>query len=167
MKRLFAAVFLTIFFLTGCARTEYHKTLSHPPIKPEAGYAFEPGVTPHFAWPAEGRVIQVFGERDAGSSVKGITVETRSGVTVAASEAGTIGFVDPNLDGYGSTVVLEHSKDFATVYAGLSDVRVRAGQSVRKGETIGRTAFGVKTGRYYFEIRRHTKAEDPQRYLPR
>lgn len=167
MKWLVPTMSIAIFFLTGCARTEYHKTLQHPPLSREAVYAFEPGVTPDFEWPAEGRVIVSYGERQAGSPAKGWTVETRPDMTVAASEAGKIGFVDPSLDGYGSTVVVEHSKDFATVYAGLSDIRVRPGQILRKGDVLGRVAAHGTAGRYYFEIRRHTRAEDPQIYLTR
>ncbi|MCG3175960.1 MAG: hypothetical protein MOGMAGMI_00898 [Candidatus Omnitrophica bacterium] len=156
------ALLSLIFFLTGCARTEYHKTQSHPRAASIVSYAFEAGQTPDFGWPAPGKVTRYFGAREGGAPRKGVTVRTAPGAEVTASAAGTVGFVDPSLEGYGSTVVIEHSAEYATVIAGLTDLSVSAGQSVRKGERLGKAAVGTDGAcTYYFEIRRHARAEDP------
>ena len=78
------------------------------------------------------------------------------GAPVVASLSGRV--VSSGLaGGYGITVVIEHEKPLRrTLYGHLSEIYVKAGQSVRQGEVIGRVgSTGLSTGPHlHFELRR-------------
>lgn len=78
------------------------------------------------------------------------------GAPVVASLSGRV--VSSGLaGGYGIAVVLEHQKPLQrTLYGHLSEIYVKAGQSVRQGEVIGRVgSTGLSTGPHlHFELRR-------------
>lgn len=78
------------------------------------------------------------------------------GAPVVASLSGTV--VSSGLaGGYGITVVLEHdSPKRRTLYGHLSEIYVKAGQTVQQGEVIGRVgSTGLSTGPHlHFELRR-------------
>ena len=83
---------------------------------------------------------------------------------------------------YGTYVVIEHEGGFRTYYAHLSSRSVKKGDTVKKGEVIGRsgntgrlntTATGPYAGTHlHFEIRKYNKSTgryntvDPKLYLP-
>ena len=68
-----------------------------------------------------------------------------------------------NLGGYGNAVVVKHNNGHSTVYAHLSQMSVRRGQSVAQGQTIGKVgATGLATGPHlHFEFRVNGKHQDP------
>lgn len=70
--------------------------------------------------------------------------------------AGTMG-------GYGNAVVIKHNNGHSTVYAHLSKMLVKRGQSVAQGQTIGLVgATGWATGPHlHFEFRVNGKHQDP------
>ncbi len=70
--------------------------------------------------------------------------------------AGTMG-------GYGNAVVVKHANGHSTVYAHLSQMSVRRGQSVTQGQAIGKVgATGWATGPHlHFEFRVNGKHQDP------
>jgi murein DD-endopeptidase MepM/ murein hydrolase activator NlpD len=65
--------------------------------------------------------------------------------------------------GYGKVVFVEHNKGQSTVYAHLSRIDVRVGQSVGKGERIGAVgSTGASTGPHlHFEFRVNGRHQDP------
>ena len=93
------------------------------------------------------------------------------GVDYAASQ-GTpvrcvgVGVVESagNMGGYGSAIVIKHNNGHSTVYAHLSKLMVRRGQSVSQGQTIGLVgATGWATGPHlHFEFRVNGVHKDPQ-----
>lgn len=65
---------------------------------------------------------------------------------VPASNSGIVVFTG-NLGIYGNTVVIDHGMGLMSLYGHLSEVHVREGQYVKKGEVIGRTgATGLALG---------------------
>ena len=78
------------------------------------------------------------------------------GAPVVASLSGRV--VSSGLaGGYGITVVIEHENPSRqTLYGHLSEIYVKAGQTVRQGEVIGRVgSTGLSTGPHlHFELRR-------------
>ena len=70
--------------------------------------------------------------------------------------AGTMG-------GYGNAVVVKHNNGHSTVYAHLSKMLVKRGQSVSQGQTIGLVgATGWATGPHlHFEFRVNGRHQDP------
>lgn len=66
--------------------------------------------------------------------------------------------------GYGNVVKLRHANGMSTVYAHLSRMQVRAGQSVSQGQVIGAVGTtGWATGPHlHFEYRHNGVYQDPQ-----
>ena len=150
-----------IIFLTGCANRGYHTELV--PVTPPA--VLESAAV--FDWPLKGRVVSPFGAKEEGVSLKGVLIEGREGEEVLAANDGTVIFVDEKLAGYGKTVIVDHGGAWATVYARNSEILVRAGQAVRRGQAIAKVGRGGKKNisQLYFEIRNKSRAHDPARYL--
>jgi murein DD-endopeptidase MepM/ murein hydrolase activator NlpD len=68
-----------------------------------------------------------------------------------------------NLGGYGKAVVVKHHNGHSTVYAHLSQMLVKRGQSVAQGQSIGKVGeTGWATGPHlHFEFRVNGKHQDP------
>jgi len=68
-----------------------------------------------------------------------------------------------NMGGYGNAVVVKHSNGHSTVYAHLSKMLVKRGQSVAQGQTVGLVgATGWATGPHlHFEFRVNGVHKDP------
>lgn len=66
----------------------------------------------------------------------GIDLAAPVGTAVAAMADGTIAFAGQQGD-YGNLVVINHAEGLQTRYAQLATVTVNAGQTVRRGQTIG------------------------------
>lgn len=79
------------------------------------------------------------------------------GVVIAAGPRG----------GYGLTTIIDHGGSLATMYAHQSAILVRAGQSVTRGQVVGRVgSTGLSTGPHaHFEVRVSGAPVDPLRYL--
>jgi murein DD-endopeptidase MepM/ murein hydrolase activator NlpD len=69
--------------------------------------------------------------------------------------------------GYGNTVIVRHGNNHSTVYAHLSRIHVRKGQSVQKGQTIGAVgSTGWSTGPHlHFEFRVNGNHVDPAKVI--
>ena len=110
-----------------------------------------------------GRVIANF---RPGSS-DGIRLSVPEGTPIKAAEDGVVAYAGSELRGYGNLVLVRHSNGFVTAYAHNSDIRVRRGEQVRRGQTIaaaGQTG-NVNSPQLHFEIRRGATPVDPMTYL--
>jgi murein DD-endopeptidase MepM/ murein hydrolase activator NlpD len=69
--------------------------------------------------------------------------------------------------GYGKMVEIDHGNGFSTRYGHLSEIEVKAGQSVKIGQIIGRVgSTGRSTGPHlHYETRIDGEAVDPQKFL--
>lgn len=115
-----------------------------------------------WSWPASGKVVSNFD-----STSKGIAIAGKLGQPVLASAGGRVIFSGIGIRGFGKLIVIKHNKTFLSVYAHNSELLVKEGQTVTKGQKIavmGNTdADQVKL---YFEIRRLGKPIDPVKLLP-
>ena len=122
-------------------------------------------------WPVAGDVIYRFGRQRLPNNTTilwhGIGIATPPGTPVRAIAAGTVRIALP-LGTYGPSVIIDHGGGFYTVYGFLSDIAVRQGQSVLKGQTIGQSG-GENSDQgphIHFEIRgRDGQALDPIAWL--
>jgi len=122
-------------------------------------------------WPVAGDVIYRFGRQQLPNNTTilwhGIGIATPPGTPVRAIAAGTVRIALP-LGTYGPSVIIDHGGGFYTVYGFLSDIAVRQGQSVLKGQTIGQSG-GENSDQgphIHFEIRgRDGQALDPIAWL--
>lgn len=155
---------LPIFFLTGCGTGRYHDRVAESsPRGPDR--TFSDGL--NFIWPVEGKLVSRFGSSEEGVALKGVVLEGFEGQEVRSAERGQVVFVDAGMRGYGKTVIVEHSGGYSTVYARNSQLLVRTGDKVQKGQPIARVGRDGKgdSPRVYFELRQHSKPLDPQQTL--
>jgi murein DD-endopeptidase MepM/ murein hydrolase activator NlpD len=91
------------------------------------------------------------------------------GSNITAAADGTVAFAggDPCCS-YGLYVIVEHSNGLKTLYAHLSKINVRKGQTVKRGEALGVAgSTGYSTGTHlHFEVYLNGKRVDPLKYLP-
>lgn len=122
-------------------------------------------------WPAEGELTSPYGMRWSGflpTVHRGVDVALPSGTPVRAMAGGRVRFAG-EMSGYGTVVWLQHRRGTLSVYAHLSDTRVRTGEAVEPGETIGASgATGSATAPHlHFEVWVAGRPVDPVRYLGR
>lgn len=115
-------------------------------------------------WPAQGKLLYGFGQ---GSNQKGVGIEGRTGQPVLASAPGKVVYSGSGLRGYGKLIIIKHNASYLSVYAHNSQILVREGQTVAKGQKIGEIG-NTDSDRIalHFEIRRLGKPIDPLQYLP-
>ena len=115
-------------------------------------------------WPAQGRLLYGFGQ---GSNQKGVGIEGRSGQPVLAAAPGKVVYSGSGLRGYGKLIIIKHSSAYLSVYAHNSQILVKEGQTVAKGQKIAEIG-DTDSDRIalHFEIRRLGKPIDPLQYLP-
>ena len=117
-----------------------------------------------WGWPAAGRVIGPFS--DSGTN-KGIDIAAKVGDPVLAAGPGKVVYSGQGLRGYGRLVIIKHNNTFLSAYAHNSNLLVKEGQQVTKGQKIaeaGSTDSDVP--KLHFEIRRQGKPIDPIKFLP-
>jgi murein DD-endopeptidase MepM/ murein hydrolase activator NlpD len=125
------------------------------------------GDGPGFRWPVRGRVIQAFGPKPNGLQNDGINLAVPEGTPVKAAEDGVVAYAGNELKGYGNLVLVRHSNGFVTAYAHASDILVKRGDSVKRGQVIahsGQTG-NVTSPQLHFEIRKGATPVDPAQYL--
>ena len=115
-------------------------------------------------WPAQGRLLYEFGQ---GANQKGVGIEGRSGQPVLAAAPGKVVYSGSGLRGYGKLIIIKHNASYLSVYAHNSQILVKEGQTVAKGQKIAEIG-DTDSDRIalHFEIRRLGKPIDPLQYLP-
>jgi len=121
--------------------------------------------TGSFIWPTANHVLS---GNDYWSGHLGIDLAAGMGDPVYASDSGVVVFAGWATGGYGNMVMIDHGNGYQTVYAHLSSVGVRCGQSVYQGGYIGATgSTGNSTGSHlHFEIRIWGQFINPWYVLP-
>jgi lipoprotein NlpD len=130
--------------------------------KPAAGDDDEDKVD--WGWPTAGKLLSTFNES---TNIKGIGIAGKTGQAIIASAPGKVLYSGDGIRGYGKLVIIKHNKVFLSVYAHNSQVTVKEGQAVVRGQKIAE--MGNSDGdqvKLHFEIRRFGKPVDPIRLLP-
>ncbi len=96
----------------------------------------------------------------------GTDIGAAYGTTIVAANSGTVTLAGWN-SGYGNCVVIDHGGGKATLYAHMSSYSVSRGQSVQKGQQIGRVgSTGNSTGPHlHFEVLINGAAVDPMQFF--
>ena len=142
----------------------------HRGYKELPGGAEEGGITvdhSRFIWPVDGVIVSGFGFRN-GRRHDGVDLKAKEGTPIHAARNGTVVFAG-KMRGYGNLVLVRHDDDFFTAYAHNSRNKVKKGQTVKRGETIGLAGHtGRATGPHlHFEVRRGQTARNPLFFLPK
>lgn len=96
----------------------------------------------------------------------GIDIETTPGSYATAVYPGVVSMVIV-MDGYHNVVLVRHGA-YLTVYAGLSELKVRKGQEVKAGQALGLIFSDPSDGnrtRLHFEVRHEKNKLDPGEWL--
>lgn len=125
------------------------------------------------AWPAKGPISGVYGSQrilngEARNPHLGLDVAVPTGTPIAAAMSGTVTLAEADLYFTGGTVIIDHGFGVQTLYAHLSRVDVKPGQTVASGETIALSgATGRVTGPHlHFGLAWYGLQLDPAPYLP-
>ncbi|MGC2713455.1 MAG: LysM peptidoglycan-binding domain-containing M23 family metallopeptidase [Pseudolabrys sp.] len=139
------------------------------PRVPEAAVkTAEPaGAMPAFRWPVRGRVIAGFGSKPNGTQNDGINLAVPEGTPIKAADDGVVAYAGNELKGYGNLVLIRHSNGFVSAYAHASELMVKRGDTIKRGQVIahaGQTG-NVTSPQLHFEIRKGSTPVDPTQYL--
>lgn len=116
-------------------------------LTPDAGTVVASG---NFVWPTSGRISQRFVWYH-----KGLDIANKSTPNILAADSGVVVVAGwPDGYGYGNRVVVDHGNGYKTLYAHLSSIYVVPGQTVQRGDAIGRMGCsGRCTGPHlHFEV---------------
>ncbi len=122
-----------------------------PPRRPQPQYlaagpaspAFSAPFGAKFIWPARGQLSQYFAWYHPG-----VDIANRGAPGIAAADGGEVLVAGwPDGMGYGNKVVLDHGNGYRSMYAHLSNVYVSVGETVSRGQLIGKMgSTGRSTG---------------------
>ena len=122
---------------------------------------------PQFHWPVTGHVIEAFGQRPNGTTNDGINLAVPADTPIKAAEDGVVAYSGNELKGYGNLVLIRHADNFVSAYANASELLVKRGDSVKRGQVIARAGQtgNVTSPQLHFEIRKGSTPVDPRKYL--
>lgn len=116
---------------------------------------------PKMLRPVPGKVLEGYSSRPGGN--EGINFAADTGAAVKAAETGEVALVSASA-GNAKIVLIRHPDNVYTVYSNITDVPVKKGQKVTRGQTIGAVAGGTPPY-LHFEIRKGTESVDPAPYF--
>ena len=93
----------------------------------------------------------------------GMDFSAKNGTPIFATGDGVVDRADANASGYGNHIVIRHGYGYETLYGHLSKYKVRAGQSVKRGDIIG---YVGSTGRseaphLHYEVHKNGEVVNP------
>ncbi len=128
-------------------------------ITPDAGTVTASG---QFVWPTSGTITQYFSWYHPG-----IDIANNAMPLDVAADSGSVVYAGWDNTGYGNMVLIDHGNGFRTRYAHLSQIMVISGQTVSRGNVIGRMgSTGHSTGPHtHFEVILNGVHVNPLNYL--
>ncbi len=120
-----------------------------------------------FLRPVQGKIISGFGPKADGIFNDGINIAVKSGTPVRAAENGVVVYAGSRLKGFGQMLLIKHAEGWLTTYAHNSELLVRQGDVVKRGQPVARVGQtgNVDRPQLHFEIRRGEKSLNPVLYL--
>src|SRR5258705_2073444 len=125
------------------------------------------GALPTFRWPVRGKGITTYGAKTNGKSNDGINLAVPEGTPVKAAEDGVVAYSGNELKGYGNLVLVRHSNGYVTAYAHASELLVKRGDTIKRGQIIAKSGQSGEVGspQLHFEIRKGSSPVDPLQFL--
>ena len=137
------------------------------PAETPAKAAEATGALPTFRWPVRGKVVTSYGAKTNGKSNDGINLAVPEGTPVKAAEDGVVAYSGNELKGYGNLVLVRHSNGYVTAYAHASELLVKRGDVIKRGQVIAKSGQSgeVASPQLHFEIRKGSSPVDPLQFL--
>jgi murein DD-endopeptidase MepM/ murein hydrolase activator NlpD len=145
------------------ATTKVEEPAAESPVKA----AEATGALPTFRWPVRGKVITSYGAKTNGKSNDGINLAVPEGTPVKAAEDGVVAYSGNELKGYGNLVLVRHTNGYVTAYAHASELLVKRGDTIKRGQVIAKSGQSGEVGspQLHFEIRKGSSPVDPLQFL--
>lgn len=115
--------------------------------------------TSRLRMPVQGRIIRPY----AKGRNEGIGISADAGSTVVAADDGTVAAITRDTDQV-PILVLRHEDNLLTVYAGVDQVGVKKGDTVKRGQKIA-VVRAATPPFLHFEVREGFESVDPAPYL--
>ncbi len=105
-----------------------------------------------FIWPAANHYLS---GNDYWDGHLGVDIAAGLGAPVYAADSGVVVYAAPIGGGYGNMVMIDHGNGYHTLYAHLSQISAKCGQSIAQGSILGYAgSTGNSTGPHlHFEVR--------------
>jgi septal ring factor EnvC (AmiA/AmiB activator) len=122
-------------------------------------------------WPTVGNLTSTFGRQEhprfrTVTFNRGIEIAAPEGRDIVAVADGTVIYAEW-FKGYGRLIILDHGGGYFTLYAHASEILARLGDSVSRGQAIGKVGDtgSLEGAQLYFELRHKGKPQDPLAWL--
>ena len=122
-------------------------------------------------WPADGKVVGDYGAQihprfGTKTFRNGIDIDVAEGTSIVAVYGGHVLYTGW-FRGYGNLIIVDHGGEYYTLYAHAAQIKVKEGDEVRQGQTIGTVGDtgSLQGPRLYFEVRHEGKPQDPAQWL--
>src|SRR5215212_2895540 len=145
------------------ATTKIEEPSAEAPVKA----AEATGALPTFRWPVRGKVITSYGAKTNGKANDGINLAVPEGTPVKAAEDGVVAYSGNEPKGYGNLVLVRHTNGYVTAYAHASELMVKRGDTIKRGQVIAKSGQSGEVGspQLHFEIRKGSSPVDPLQFL--
>jgi murein DD-endopeptidase MepM/ murein hydrolase activator NlpD len=142
-------------------------TADEPAVESPVKAAEATGALPTFRWPARGKVIAAYGAKTNGKVNDGINLAVPEGTPIKAADDGVVAYSGNELKGYGNLVLIRHSNGYVTAYAHASELMVKRGDAIKRGQVIAKSGQSgeVQSPQLHFEIRKGSSPVDPLQFL--
>jgi len=118
-------------------------------------------------WPLAGKIINEFGTKIYQSELRwnGVIIQAQANQPVRSIADGKVIFSDW-LPGYGLLLIINHGKNFMSLYGRNRNLYKKVGEIVHQGDIIASVgqSGGYDTPSLYFAIRQNAKPVDPSRW---
>ena len=110
------------------------------------------------AYPVQGNIIRAYSTKS-----DGIDIAAKAGSPVKAADAGTVAAITRDTEQV-PILVIRHAGNLLTIYANVSDITVKKGDRVSRGQTIAKVR-SANPSFVHFEVRKDFDSVDPMPYL--
>ncbi len=114
---------------------------------------------PKFLMPTDGNIIRTYvkGKND------GIDIAAAAGTPVRAAADGIVAAITRDTDQV-PIIILRHANNLLTVYAGVDNLTIKKGDTVKRGQTIAKVR-AAEPSFLHFEVRQGLDSIDPMNFL--
>ena len=129
-------------------------------------YEATANATAGYAYPSSNQVTRNF---DAAAGTMGMWFAGKVGDPVLASQSGTVLYSGNGLPEYGNLIMIRHSDNYITAYAHNSQLLVKEGDAVQRGQRIANMGSSSQTKQVglEFQVRLNGNPIDPRAVLGR
>lgn len=137
---------------------------SSPNSSSNNAYEVTANATSGYEYPSSNPVVRNF---DEAANQLGMLFSGKEGDPVLASQSGTVLYAGNGLSEYGNLIMIRHSENYITAYAHNSQIMVKEGDPVQRGQRIasmGKTGQTNQVG-LEFQVRLGGNPIDPRAVL--